>query len=130
MLINFSNHLSTKWSEKQLAAALMTYGSVLDLPFPEIDASASENEICALALDKVSEIAALAPDAVLCQGEFSFTFAVAAELMRRGVPVICATSERRAFEVKAPDGSTHKQIVFRFEKFREYRTISPLERGE
>ena len=127
MLINLSNHPSEKWSENQLCAAHEAYGDIMDFPFPEIDAAASEDEICTLALDTANEITAIGPTAVLCQGEYSFTFAVTAGLIRRGIPVICATSVRRAIDAPMPDGSTQKQIIFRFERFREYKAVAASE---
>lgn len=127
MLINFTNHPSRLWCESQRIATFEEFGAVTDVPFPAVDAAASEAEITALARDIVSYLIALKPTAVLCQGEFSLAFAVASGLMQHSVHVFCATSERRSLEHKLEDGSTEKQSVFEFVKFREYSFLSNKE---
>ena len=72
MLINFTNHPSKDWSEEQLAAAAV-YGKVQDLPFPPVPEDWDENNLAALAVDCAEKIAALNPQAVVCQGEFTLT---------------------------------------------------------
>lgn len=130
MLVNFTNHPSCAWSVAQLRAAREAYGSVRDLPFPAVDASADEAELCALAAEKAGEIISFQPDAVLCHGEFSLAFAVASALMNKGVPVICAASERRSVETAAADGSTRKESVFSFVRFRNYTFIDSVKEDE
>lgn len=67
MLINFTNHPAARWSEAQRMAARQ-YGAVVDLPFPEVDPTANETSLDAIASLYVRRILAMAPDAVLCQG--------------------------------------------------------------
>lgn len=51
MLLNFTNHPSNIWSEKQKRTAIQLFGKVVDMPFPHIDESADENYISKLADD-------------------------------------------------------------------------------
>ena len=40
--VNFSNHPSNKWDEKQIEAARM-YGMIVDVPFPAVDPHLDED---------------------------------------------------------------------------------------
>ena len=71
-------------------------------------------------MNKLQEILELAPVAVLCQGEFNYTVAMAEELKKRGITVMAATSERIVSEVIESDGSTKRVSVFNFVRFRPY----------
>ena len=64
------------------------------------------------------------PDAVLCQGEFTFVYRVVLRLEREGIPVFAACSFRKSQETISPDGSTLKQSVFVFTRFRRYGSPS------
>lgn len=114
MLINFTNHPSSLWSGKQREAAA-AYGSILDLPFPEVDPQWTTREVVALAEAYLERIAAMEPAAVVCQGEMGLSFCVAEGLMRRGVLVLAACSRR----ICRQEGAT-KTVVFEFEQFRAY----------
>jgi len=120
IFLNFSNHASANWSEQQRQAAEI-YGEIEDMPFPDIRAEASEEETGRLAEKYVRQIVEKQPDAVMCQGEYTFTFAVVSMLVRRGILCVAACSRRVAVEEIREDGSAKKQSVFVFEKFREYR---------
>ena len=70
MLINLSNHPSSKWSKEQTEAALH-YGEIADLPFPVVAPEGDENYIAALAdeyCNKVVELAGGAPVTVHLMG--------------------------------------------------------------
>jgi len=118
MFINFTNHPSEKWSKDQLAAA-QQYGEIVDMPFPSIDPSASRDNVLTMATDYAQRIAAMSPNAVLCQGEFTFVFAVVIELKKIGVRVFAACSERCIREY-VEDGISKKVAEFKFVRFREY----------
>lgn len=120
MLINLSNHPSDKWSEKQLIAAKEMYGDITDYAFPAVNASDSTEQIYTLADETAAGIIAMSPDAVLCQGEFSLTYALVERFKAKGITVICACSERNTREVVTPDGKTEKTVTFDFVRFREY----------
>jgi len=112
--INFSNHPSYLWGEKQRRAAEM-FGEIIDLPFPAVSPFLSENEIRKMGDVEVERILSLDPEAVLCQGEFSLALYVAECLKRQGIPVFAACSERCV----SMDGEVKKSI-FQFVRFRKY----------
>lgn len=114
VIVNFTNHPSAKWSKEQLETA-MQYGSVVDVPFPQVDPSVSAEEIRELADICVSKIMTLRPSAVLCQGEFTLCYNVINGLKKLGVPVFAACSRRIVEE----EGDT-RIARFAFEGFREY----------
>ena len=79
MFINFTNHPSAQWSAEQKAAA-QAYGEVIDLAFPAIDPAADEAALDSLASAYAARILHMNPDAVLCQGEFTFVYRVVLRL--------------------------------------------------
>ncbi len=119
MFVNFSNHPSSKWSEAQAQAAAQ-WGEIVDYPFPNVTAKTSEEEIRSLADRVVCDIAALKPDAVMCQGEFTLTFSVVERLKEQGILTLAACSERVVEEHIGENGEYEKAAVFRFVRFREY----------
>lgn len=123
MFINFSNHPYALWSAEQQAAA-QRYGKVVDLVFPAIDPAADEAALDSLATVYADHILHLNPDAVLCQGEFTFVYRVVLRLEGAGIPVFAACSFRKSQETTSPDGSTLKQSVFVFTRFRRYGSPS------
>ena len=68
----------------------------------------------------LSKILSMEPAAVLCQGEFTYTFAMVERLKALGVPTMAACSERVVEEQLDADGSTRKISKFRFVRFRMY----------
>ena len=126
MFINFTNHPSCKWGEDQTASANAAYGSIVDLPFPMVPTDADPEWILNMAdeqLEKMDSIFAGSgdgqPNAVLCQGEFTLAFAVINRLLKKGLTVVSAVSERNVREIQA-DGETRKEVIFRFAGFRKY----------
>ena len=117
--VNFSNHSSDKWNPKQIEAA-SKWGSIIDLPFPEVSADASVEDIRLLACDYTDQICSLQPNAVMCQGEFTLTFAIVTMLKSRGITVVSACSSRNTVEAVSVDGTSQKTSIFEFVKFREY----------
>ena len=123
MFINFTNHPSAQWSAEQKAAA-QAYGEVIDLAFPAIDPAADEAALDSLASAYAARILHMKPDAVLCQGEFTFVYRVVLRLEGAGIPVFAACSFRKSQETTSPDGTTMKQSVFLFTRFRRYGSPS------
>ena len=119
IFVNHTNHESANWSAEQKAAA-ESYGKIIDLPFPEVPPNFGAEEVRQLVLKNLQEILKLAPVAVLCQGEFSYTVAMVEELKKNKIPALAATSERIVSENTAGDGSTKKVSIFRFVRFRPY----------
>jgi hypothetical protein len=121
MLVNVSNHPAAKWGTKQLQAALLLYGELCDLPFPNVPPSASEKEVKAMAKALKQDIVKLQAKAgenfaVHLMGEMTLCFHLTKILKRSLITVVASTSERRT--VENPDGS--KTISFDFVQFRQY----------
>lgn len=114
IFINFSNHPSEQWGQKQRIAS-EKYGTIEDIPFPMVSAQASRGEVKALAHDYYEKIMVKHPMAVMCQGEFTLCFRVVKLLKQAGIPVLAACSERRVTE---KDGK--KIVEFEFQQYREY----------
>lgn len=122
ILVNFSNHPSERWEDKQRKAA-EEYGRIVDIPFPQVPPEASGREVQLLAHDCLREIEALHPSAVMCQGEFTLSYAVVAGLLSKGIPCLAACSERMVRETVDEDGNIRKESRFEFVRFREYGSI-------
>ena len=120
ILINHTNHLSSQWSPEQIAAA-EEYGEIADFPFPNIDANFDEAQISELVEVNGKKIIALNPAAVLCQGEYSYTYAMINFLRKNNVVVIAAASERVVEERVTEGGATQKISMFKFVRFRQYQ---------
>ena len=116
--INYSNHPSSFWSQKQLEAA-QCYGEVIDMPFPDISPDLSEEDMEKVVNKEVKSILSQNPNCVLCQGEFTFTYRMINQLKANHVKAVAACSERKAIE-KAENGKTVKTVEFEFRGFREY----------
>lgn len=119
IFINLSNHPSNVWSIAQKQKA-EEYGEIIDVAFPSVPADISEQEVFEMGNHLVDEIMTYNPKAVMCQGEFTLTFDVVSKLQKKGVTCLSACSERQVVEKVLPDGSTKKEVVFSFVRFRQY----------
>ncbi len=119
IFVNHTNHLSENWSSEQKIAA-KSYGKIIDIPFPEVPPNFNSNEIIQMVSKNLQEILKFNPSTVLCQGEFTYTFAMVEELKNLKIPVVAATNERIVEEIKENDGSTKKISTFKFINFRSY----------
>ncbi len=119
MFINCTNHPYSIWSEKERECAA-AYGEVEDLPFPQIAPDCSREELRRIAGKYAGEIRNRRPAAVMVAGEFSFTFMLVDMLLADGIRVVCSRARRQVQEVKHPDGTNEKQVIFDFEGFEEY----------
>jgi hypothetical protein len=115
MLINFSNHPSKNWSEKQISEAKSKYVEVKDIPFPFISPHLSENEITDLSQNYVNNILKRKPKAVHIMGEMNFIYKCINLLKMYGITCLASTTERDVIE---EDGN--KFSTFKFVQFREY----------
>ena len=125
MLINLSNHTSKNWDAEQLAEAENNYGKVVDIPFPTISPTATEDEIVALAkkyaqiciseLNKSDEAKEIA---VHIMGEFTFVYAFIQLMQKEGVTCIASTTKRNVV-----NSSKGKIVKFKFVKFRKYSNL-------
>ena len=119
IFLNHTNHPSEHWNSEQLSAAEV-FGEVQDLPFPNIPPQLDKTEVEKIVAENLQVILKIAPAAVLCQGEFNYTFAMVTELKKNKIPVFAATSERTVSTVIAEDGSSKSTSTFRFVRFRNY----------
>lgn len=120
MLLNLSNHKFEAWSQEQRRVAEERWGQVEDFPFPAVPANMNEKELCSMAVALVDEIIKKHPDAAMCQGEFTLTFALVQLLQKQGVPVVAACTERSVTERCLEDGTIEKRSIFNFVRFRTY----------
>ena len=118
MLINFSNHPSEYWGQKQLAAA-QEYGEIKDIPFPVVSPEANYNEIQDLASQYVDEILSYSNEhhiTVHVMGEMTLSFLVVSLLKEKGIECVASTTDRNAEYI-----SDNKKISdFQFVRFRKY----------
>jgi hypothetical protein len=119
MFINFSNHPSERWDKGQNSEACR-FGEIVDIAFPVVNPAATSAEVANLADEWSQKIVGMRPDAVLCQGEFSLTFALTNRLIENGIKVVTACSERNVINETMPDGTIRKITLFRFVGFRDY----------
>jgi len=119
MLINFSNHPSTKWPESQLEAGL-AYGKIVDIPFPEVSPNATELEIKELAERCSDEImsrydAEAGERYAHVMGEPTLVYAIVQLLKGRGIVCVASTTTRESTEENGVKSSR-----FTFGQFRKY----------
>lgn len=118
VFINHTNHPAASWSPEQKQAAL-AYGPIMDFAFPELSANYTKKQIAELTQKSFAQILAMHPSAVLCQGEFTYTYGLVKLLKEKGIPALAACSERIAHE-EQQGGISRKVSYFQFVQFREY----------
>lgn len=119
IFLNHTNHPSKNWSNEQISAAKI-FGEIHDFPFPNIPPQFDSDEIKKIVSENLQEILKISPAAVLCQGEFNYTFAMVTELKKNNIPAVAATSERFVSTIIEEDGSNKSISTFRFVRFRSY----------
>jgi len=117
MFVNFSNHPSDQWEEKQLKEA-RKYGEVEDFPFPMVSPEMSASDVNRLADEYVDKILKKygTSATIHVMGEMTFTFAMVSRLKAQGIRCLASTTERNAQMIL--DGQ--KLSEFRFVQLREY----------
>lgn len=118
MLINLSNHPSSKWPANQLAQAAI-HGEIVDIPFPQVSPEGDFAYIQQLAEEYLSQILELTKDkttTVHLMGEMNFTYCLVDLLREHGIPCVASTTQRNV--VESADGQ--KVSVFQFVQFRPY----------
>ncbi len=118
--INATNHPSAKWSQEQLKAA-QGYGEVYDLPFPNVDPTASSEDVRRIAHGYAADIAGQAGKGgtALVQGEGSLMYHTIRFLTEEyGVHCVVACSDRKVVESVNEKGETVKTATFCFVQFR------------
>lgn len=119
MLINLTNHPSASWSKEQMDEASV-FGEILDVPFPNVDASKGEDYIEVLANDYFLKIKSYMGDdddfVVHIMGEMTFTYALVSMLKKEKIVCIASTTERIVVE----KNNGKKEVEFKFSRFRRY----------
>lgn len=123
MLINLSNHPSDIWDREQKSTAEKQFGIIRDLPFPDVDPMADENEINSLAnrlVKRCREILEAQPSslthAVHVMGEMTLTFAVVKKLQKHHIQCVASTTQR----IVSMHDKNQKSSSFKFCRFRNY----------
>lgn len=118
--INLSNHPSASWPEEQLAAA-REFGEIIDMAFPQIADTSTEEDIFMLVSEYCNKIQNMTSGqsiyvVVHVMGEMTFTYALVKELKLMGYTCVASTSKRIVEE----HGDGTKTVKFEFCKFRRY----------
>lgn len=119
MFVNCSNHISSLWSQEQQKSAL-EYGQIVDYPFPNVSPYADEEELDKLAQEVLDDILNLNPAVVMCQGEFSLVYRLVNGLKENGIEVVAACSDRIVYSENQENGTSKKEVLFKFVRFRKY----------
>jgi hypothetical protein len=121
MLINLSNHPFEKWDNAQKEAAILAFGIVVDLPFPEVDPMMDTAKVDELATDYLLQCVAKLgvskdkTNAVHISGEPCFLFRFVTLAKSHGIPCVCSTTRR----LVTNEGNI-KTSIFQFVQFRKY----------
>lgn len=119
MLINFSNHPLSVWSEKQIKIAKEQYGDIVDIPFPNVEPDKGEQYIRELVdeyIEKVKTLKYGQSTAVHIMGEMNFVYSMVTKLKNIGFVCIASTTER----VVNTGADGVKVSSFQFVRFRKY----------
>ena len=104
------------------------YSHVEDLQFPQINPSATTEEVQELAKDYFNKCLRLFEDyvehvkqeqynfAVHVQGEFTFVYNIVSMFKNEDIKCVASTSERKTIDL----GNGKKELQFTFVQFREY----------
>lgn len=118
ILINFTNHPYEDWSTEQKQAAV-SFGNVIDLPFPMISPEASSDEIRSLTNEYVHKIEEISENKIVTvhvMGEMNFVFSIVTILKAKGYRCIASTTDR---DVQINEDGI-KTAIFKFHQFRDY----------
>ncbi len=118
LLINLSNHPFAEWQEEQRHASEV-YGPCIDMPFPQIDPDADDNQMESVVEKytlQVEEYAKTHNVTVHIMGEMCFTYRLVKRLSAMGIKCNCSTSCR----LVSDEGNGKRYVEFHFKKFRNY----------
>lgn len=119
MLINLSNHPSSKWSPMQIQRARELFGSIIDFPFPSVNPSASLEEIKGLVKIVAEKVLTLSPNQgdliIHVMGELTFCYQFVDTMRKKGIRCVASTTERIA-----ENSDNIKTSFFNFVDFRDY----------
>lgn len=119
LFINLSNHPSSTWDEKQLAAA-REYGEIVEFPFPAVPAEATTEKLEDIAQDLLEQVGVITKkntnSTIHVMGEMNLTFSIVKKFQQSCYRCVASTTTRNT--VDNPDGT--KTSKFQFVQFREY----------
>jgi len=114
-LINVTNHRSDGWGPAQKAS----FQNIIDVPFPAVPETTSEEEVSNLANELLAKIEAVdGIKNVLLQGEFSLCYTLYPLLKQKGYNIYIPTTKREVVERIQPGGTVEKTAVFKFVRWR------------
>ncbi len=122
MLINFSNHPSADWPQKQRDAANI-WGEVRDIAFPGIAPEMSEEEILALVESYRRKFPWDTANPVFLAGEYCFAFAMTDLLLRKRVRVLSTESNLKLVTGPMENGTTRRTATLDFLRFLDYAVL-------
>lgn len=120
LFINYSNHPSSHWCERQLQHG-KKYGDIIDISFPEVQSDASKNDISKIAKESVEQIFNIVKnkDGILSaahiMGEHTLCYTLVSKLQQRNITCVASTTERMVTQ-----NGDEKISVFKFRSFRAY----------
>lgn len=122
LFVNYSNHPSSQWPNKQKTAA-HTFGQIIDMKFPIVDEFADEDTIIQTVNEQIELIKKETNNndpsftTIHIMGEMTFTYAMVNALTKLGYTCVASTTKRIVEDL--PDGT--KKATFAFARFREYK---------
>lgn len=118
MLINLTNHSSSKWSVAQQEEASRLYGEVVDVEFPNISPSIDYEAVHSIAGRVLKEILECYGKGVTIHvmGEMTFVYDFVSMARDEGIECVASTTER--IVVENADGT--KTSTFNFVRYRSY----------
>jgi hypothetical protein len=122
MLINLSNHPSVNWLPEQIVAAKAQFGTIEDMPFPNVPPDADTEGVNNLAhfyCEKIMQVYQNQAITVHLMGEMTFVVALVRLLQKAHIRVICSTTRRLVLE----ENAGVKTTKFQFIQFRDYPNI-------
>lgn len=118
ILLNVSNHPSSKWESKQIEAS-KEYGShIIDIPFPQLKKDSNREKCCSELVESILNYVKESKKVVTVHimGEMALTFHVVNQLQSMGIPCVSSFSERVSIE----KGLNTKESSFNFEYFTSF----------
>lgn len=120
MLLNLSNHPSSKWPQTQHRTAIEQYREIKDMPFPQIPPNVDTHGVRRIVEEYEGYIREIAAEksrlTVHLMGELTFTHLLVNRLQAAGIPCVASTAERIIIE----EANGKKVSQFNFIRFRNY----------
>lgn len=118
--INLSNHSSKNWSEEQLNSAKQYSENIIDIPYPNIPPTATQEQIRDIMKDTLEKVVEANPKTVMCMGENITCHNFVKELEKLNIQTVATVTKPVTEIVKNDDGTERTVKTFNFEGFRDY----------